>query len=143
MRGDFLRPPHGTTPSAVITNKNKKLRSFKSKENIRKAEDGPYLGFGYKSLNLSQKVKRTSSPKGNDRSPESHQVNSSNLLEKKWGHYLLHYKSMVVFCKGSRAANSVVCGSIWSKFEINVIIHFLLICKFKSIESIATEKKRC
>ena len=27
-RGDFLRPPHGTTPAAVIANKNK-LRSFK------------------------------------------------------------------------------------------------------------------
>ena len=47
--GYFLWPPHGTTPAAVITNKNKMFRSFKSKENIRIA-DGPYLGFGYKSL---------------------------------------------------------------------------------------------
>ena len=23
VRGDFLRPPHGTTPAAVIANKNK------------------------------------------------------------------------------------------------------------------------
>ena len=35
----FLGPPHGTTPDAVITNRNKKLRSFKSKENIHKYED--------------------------------------------------------------------------------------------------------
>ena len=28
-------------------NKNKKFRSFKSKENIHKKEVGPYQGFGY------------------------------------------------------------------------------------------------
>ena len=51
MRGDFLRPPHGTTPAAVATNKNKKsLDPLKAKNMfIRKAEDGPYLGFNYKS----------------------------------------------------------------------------------------------
>ena len=30
-----------------ISNNNKKLRSFKSKENIHKKELGPYHGFGY------------------------------------------------------------------------------------------------
>ena len=37
----FIRPPHSKTPAAVITNKNRKFRSFNSKENIhKKAEDG-------------------------------------------------------------------------------------------------------
>ena len=31
----------------VETNDNKKLSSFKSKENIHKKEVGPYHGFGY------------------------------------------------------------------------------------------------
>ena len=30
-----------------IPNNNEKFRSFKSKENIHKKEDGPYCGFGY------------------------------------------------------------------------------------------------
>ena len=42
MRGEFLLPPHDTTPAAVITYKKRKFRSFKSKETfIRKKEDGP------------------------------------------------------------------------------------------------------
>ena len=50
--GDFLRPPHGTTPAAVIKNTNKKsLDPLRVKRIfIRKAEDGPYLDFSYKSL---------------------------------------------------------------------------------------------
>ena len=46
VRGDFLGPPHDTTPAAVIGNKNK-VRSFKSSEHINEKEDGPYHGFGY------------------------------------------------------------------------------------------------
>ena len=42
VRGDVLRPPHGTTPAAVKTNKDKKMSSFKSNENIHKKEDGSY-----------------------------------------------------------------------------------------------------
>ena len=38
--GDFLRPQHGKTPTAVITNQNKTLVSFKSKENLHKKDDG-------------------------------------------------------------------------------------------------------
>ena len=54
MRGDFLRPPHGTTLASVIINKNKKFRSFKSKEIIiRMAEDWPYLGFDYKTSSVT------------------------------------------------------------------------------------------
>ena len=34
VRGDVLRPPHGTTSAAVKANKNKKMSSFKSNENI-------------------------------------------------------------------------------------------------------------
>ena len=42
VRGDVLRPPHGTTPAAVKANKIQKLSSFKSNENIHKREDGSY-----------------------------------------------------------------------------------------------------
>ena len=49
VRGDFLGPPHGTTPAAVIANKIK-LRPLKSNEHINEKRDGPYRGFGYLSL---------------------------------------------------------------------------------------------
>ena len=49
VRGDFLGPPHGTTPAAVIA-KKMKLRSIKSSEHIFQKGDGPYRGFGYSSL---------------------------------------------------------------------------------------------
>ena len=39
--GYFLGPTHGITPAAVTTNKNTKMRSFKSSENIQKKEGGP------------------------------------------------------------------------------------------------------
>ena len=39
--GRFLGLPHGTRPAAVTTNKNIKMSSFKSSENIQKKEDGP------------------------------------------------------------------------------------------------------
>ena len=32
VRGDFLQSPHGTTPAAVIKDKNEKFRSVKIKE---------------------------------------------------------------------------------------------------------------
>ena len=41
LRGDVLRPPHGTTPAAVKSNKNR-MRSFKSNENIHKKEGESY-----------------------------------------------------------------------------------------------------
>ena len=41
VRGRFLGLPHGTTPAAVTTNKNIKMSSFKSSENIQKKEGGP------------------------------------------------------------------------------------------------------
>ena len=43
VRGDVLRPPHGITSDTVKANKNKKkMRFFKSNENIHKKEDGSY-----------------------------------------------------------------------------------------------------
>ena len=41
VRGRFLGLPHGTTPAAVTTNKNIKISSFKSSENIQRKEGGP------------------------------------------------------------------------------------------------------
>ena len=41
VRGRFLGLPHGTRPAAVTTNKNIKMSSFKSIENIQKKEGGP------------------------------------------------------------------------------------------------------
>ena len=45
-QGDFLGPPHSTTPAAVIANKNK----TEICEYICEKCDGPYRGFGYSSL---------------------------------------------------------------------------------------------
>ena len=42
VRGDVLRPPHGTTPAAVKSNIKSGMRSFKSNENIHKKEGGSY-----------------------------------------------------------------------------------------------------
>ena len=42
VRGDILQPPHCTTPAAMKANKNKKMSSFKSNENIHKKEHGSY-----------------------------------------------------------------------------------------------------
>ena len=41
VRGRFLGLPHGKIPAAVTTNKNIKMSSFKSSENIQKEEGGP------------------------------------------------------------------------------------------------------
>ena len=42
VRGDVLRPPHGTTPAAVKSKIKSEIRSFKSNENIHKKEGGSY-----------------------------------------------------------------------------------------------------
>ena len=42
VRGDVLRPPHGTTPAAVKSNIKSEMRYFKSNENIHKKEGGSY-----------------------------------------------------------------------------------------------------
>ena len=43
-----------------------------------------------------------------------------------------HYKSMGIFFRSSRAANSAVLGRIWLKFElVRDIIDVLLTCKYE------------
>ena len=42
VRGDVLRPPHGTTPAAVKSNIKSEMRFFKSNEKIHKKEGGSY-----------------------------------------------------------------------------------------------------
>ena len=43
VRGDGLRPSHGTTPAAVKSNIKSEMRSFKSNENIHKKEGGSFF----------------------------------------------------------------------------------------------------
>ena len=51
---------------------------------------------------------------------------------KKWKNHFPHYKSMGVFLRHSRAANSVVGGPIWPKFKlIHNIMHVLVTSKFE------------
>ena len=51
---------------------------------------------------------------------------------EKWKHRFPHYKFMGVFLRRSRAANSVVGGPIWPKFElIHNIMHVLVTSKFE------------
>ena len=42
VRGDVLRPPHGTTPAAVKSNIKSEMTEFKSNENIHKKKGGSY-----------------------------------------------------------------------------------------------------
>ena len=43
-----------------------------------------------------------------------------------------HYKSMGNFFRRSRAANSVISGPIWPKFElVRDLMHVLVTCKYK------------
>ena len=56
----------------------------------------------------------------------------SKTTEKKWKHHFSHYKSMGVFLRRSRAANSVVGGPIRPKFKlIHNIMHVLVTSKFE------------
>ena len=56
----------------------------------------------------------------------------SKTTENNWKHHFPHYKSMGVFLRRSRAANSVVGGPIWPKFElIHNIMHVLVTSKFE------------
>ena len=56
----------------------------------------------------------------------------SKTTEKKWKQHFPHCKSMGVFLRCSRAANSVVGCPIWQKFElIHNIMHVLVTSKFE------------
>ena len=46
VRGDVLRPPHGTTPAAVKANKIQKLSSFKSNEALHDSHLKSMFIFG-------------------------------------------------------------------------------------------------
>ena len=58
VRGDVLRPPHGTTAAAVKSYIKSEMRSFKSNENIHKKEGGSYYVV---SANKASSVCRVSS----------------------------------------------------------------------------------
>ena len=61
VRGDVLRPPHGTTPAAVKSNIKSEMRSFKSNENIHKKEGGSYYV-----VSANKEIKVAETPKGDD-----------------------------------------------------------------------------
>ena len=54
VRGDVLRPPHGTTPAAVKSNIKSEMRSFKSNENIHKKEVGSRHNLSKTEMTLSR-----------------------------------------------------------------------------------------
>ena len=58
---------------------------------------------------------------------------SNQKQQRKSGkNHVPHYKSMGVYLRRSRAANSVVGGPIWPKFElIHNIMHVLVTSKFE------------
>ena len=55
VRGDVLRPPHGTTPAAVKSNIKSEMRSFKSNENILSL----WLKLNYTLTNVMAKWNKT------------------------------------------------------------------------------------
>ena len=69
----------------------------------------------------------------------------SRTAENKWQHHFTHYKSMGIFFKRSRAANSAVGGQIWPSFELlRALMHVIITCKYEknriknSLEKVAT-----
>ena len=46
LRGDFLEPPHGKIPAALITNKNIKVRPFENNKNIQRQSTDLLRNFG-------------------------------------------------------------------------------------------------
>ena len=57
---------------------------------------------------------------------------SNQKQQRKSGNTILPIMSMGVFLRRSRAANSVVGGPIWPKFElIQDIMHVLITCNFE------------
>ena len=72
VRGDVLRPPHGTTPAAVKSNIKSEMRSFKSNENIHKKEGGSYYVV---SANKASSV--TAWPLGHELCQYEHNVSST------------------------------------------------------------------
>ena len=56
----------------------------------------------------------------------------SRTAEKKWQHRFTHYKSMGIFFRRSRAANSAVGGWIWPNYELlQALMHVIITCKYE------------
>ena len=58
VRGDVLRPPHGTTPAAVKSNIKSEMRSFKSNENIHKKEGGSKSDINQNGVQITKHLSR-------------------------------------------------------------------------------------
>ena len=68
-----------------------------------------------------------------------HDISIKN--EQAWRHHF-PIISLWDFFRRSRAANSVVSGPIWPKFDlVQDFMHVLVTCKYKKIGSKATEKR--
>ena len=70
----------------------------------------------------------------------------SRTAEKKWQHRFSHYKSMGIFFRCSRAANSAVGCSIWLNFKLHrAPMHVIITCRYEkdrmknSREKVATQ----
>ena len=64
---------------------------------------------------------------------------SNQKQQRKSGNTIFPIISMGVFLRRSRAANSVVGGPIWPKFEpIHNIMHVLVTSKFEQVAQRAT-----
>ena len=60
------------------------------------------------------------------------EVDRINLKELECSQDFSHYKSMGIFSRLSRAANSVVLGSSWPNFElVRDVIDVLVTCKYE------------
>ena len=56
----------------------------------------------------------------------------SKMKELECSRYFSHYKSMGIFSRRSRAANSAVLGPIWPNFElVRDVIDVLVTCKYE------------
>ena len=66
----------------------------------------------------------------------------SKLKALEFSQDFSHYKSIWIFSRRSRAANSAVLGPIWPKFElVRDVIDFLVTCKYEE-EMIKNEGAR-
>ena len=83
-RGGILGPSHGTTQAAVIANKNKKLRSFKSSEHINEKGDVPYRGFHYLKVQVGKDQEKAQSDR------DSHSKKPSREKTKLTIRHLYH-----------------------------------------------------
>ena len=65
--------------------------------------------------------------------PESIKKIGSKTNKKRWKHHFPHHKTMGVFLDILESANySILCGTIWSKFELLLnIMHFFDTYTFK------------